>query len=191
MPAYPSAGTSSTAYSSVNENGDRADEGYRAIQTLSHMVTHTLSSVTGHAALSDLKSTFLDSALHMFFTNFIPMFPVIHRPTFVFRDCSPLLLLNAIALGSLFLGSSDATAKGEALWKLAHTAVATSWHTMISLKGDYDTCSGVQLVTTALLSQIYAILSSNRTLRMTSQIFHGLGIYTGRDTAACMRSGTL
>lgn len=39
------------------------------------------------------------------------MFPVIHQPTFVFRDCPPPLLLNAIALGALFLGTTDANSK--------------------------------------------------------------------------------
>jgi hypothetical protein len=39
------------------------------------------------------------------------MFPVIHQPTFVFRDCPPPLLLNAIALGALFLGTTDANLK--------------------------------------------------------------------------------
>jgi hypothetical protein len=47
----------------------------------------------------------------MFFENIIPMFPIFHRPTFVFRDCAPPLLLNAIALGARFLGSQDAIAK--------------------------------------------------------------------------------
>lgn len=62
----------------------------------------------------------------MFFVRFIPTFPVLHRATFVFRDCTHPLLLNAIAIGSLYLGPKDAIAKGEALWRLSHTAVATS-----------------------------------------------------------------
>ncbi|KAF9878442.1 cytochrome P450 [Colletotrichum karsti] len=37
--------------------------------------------------------------------------------------------------------------------------------------------SGVELVLTALLSQIYAALSRNRTLRMTSQTFYGLSMH--------------
>jgi hypothetical protein len=47
----------------------------------------------------------------MFFRFIVPMFPVIHQPTFVFRDCPPPLLLNAIALGALFLGTTDANLK--------------------------------------------------------------------------------
>lgn len=53
----------------------------------------------------------MDGSLHMFFSKFIPTFPVLHRPTFVFRDCPATLLLNAIALGSLFLGTEDSVAK--------------------------------------------------------------------------------
>ncbi|KAK2760071.1 C2H2 type zinc finger domain protein [Colletotrichum kahawae] len=113
----------------------------------------------------------------MFFTKFVPILPIIHRPTFVYRDCSAPLLLNAIAHGSLFLGTEDATVKGEALWRLAYTAIATSWPEMTGHKREHDACSGVELVLTALLSQIYAALSRNRTLRMTSQTFYGLSMH--------------
>lgn len=70
-----------------------------------------LFNVTSHVELSDLTPRFLDSSLHMFFTKFVPIFPVFHRPTFLFRNCSAPLLLNAIALGSLFLGTNEATLK--------------------------------------------------------------------------------
>lgn len=86
-------------------------EGQRAIQTLSSLLSNTVTGVTTPAALTNLTSRFLDSCLHMFFSTFIPMMPVIHRPTFVFQDCSPPLLLNAIAIGSLFLGSEEASEK--------------------------------------------------------------------------------
>ncbi|KAL3479642.1 hypothetical protein BJX99DRAFT_255370 [Aspergillus californicus] len=154
-----------------------ADDGRQAIQSLSSMISDTFSKVTAPASLTGLTSRFLDGSLHMFFENIVPMFPIFHRPTFVFRDCAPPLLLNAIALGALFLGSEDAISKADVLWRLAHTAVATSWHTMIMRKRPYDTCSGVELVQTVLLSQIYAALSKNRTFRTTSQVFHGLGIH--------------
>jgi Fungal specific transcription factor domain len=94
----------------------------------------------------------------MFFTRFNQRFPVLHRPTFVFKELTHPLLLNAIALGSLFMGPEH-VAKGEALWRLAHTAVATSWSSLITHRGPYDACSGIQLVLTALLGQIYAALS--------------------------------
>ncbi|KAF2473730.1 uncharacterized protein BDR25DRAFT_386592, partial [Lindgomyces ingoldianus] len=164
----------------TNDLEDGSSEGRRAIQTLSALISNTVNGVTKPAALANLTSRFLDSCLHMFFSTFIPMLPVVHRPTFVFRECSPPLLLNAIAIGSLFLGTPEASAKGDVLWRLAHTAVSTSWHSMISQKSEYDSCNGVQLVLTALLSQVYAALAKSRTLRMTSQVFHGLGIYWAR-----------
>lgn len=47
----------------------------------------------------------------MFFVRFIPTFPILHRATFVFRECTHPLLLNAIAIGSLYLGPKDSVAK--------------------------------------------------------------------------------
>jgi hypothetical protein len=95
----------------------------------------------------------------MYFRRFNRTFPILHEPTFVLSDCTHPLLLNAIALGSLYLGSNDAVAKGEAIWRLAHTAVATSWQNLIKHRGQYDSCAGIQLVLTALLGQTYANLS--------------------------------
>ncbi|KAI9148221.1 putative transporter [Paramyrothecium foliicola] len=151
-----------------------AEDSHRAVVTINGLLTNTLFNVTSHVELSSLTPRFLDSSLHMFFTKFVPIMPLIHRPTFVYRDFSAPLLLNAIALGSLFFPSEDATAKGEALWRLAYTAIATAWSEMIGHRGEYDTCCGVELVLTALLSQTYAALSKSRTLRMTSQTFYGL-----------------
>ena len=100
-----------------------------------------------------------------------------HRPTFLYRECSAPLLLNAISLGSLFIGTQDASEtvccavnrskeqhlifglQGECLWRLAHTAIATAWPDMIGHQRDHDTCSGVELVLAALLSQAYAAFS--------------------------------
>lgn len=116
----------------------------------------------------------------MFFVKFIPTFPVLHRATFVFRDCTHPLLLNAIAIGSLYLGPKDAVAKGEALWRLAHTALATSWQTLISHRGPYDACEGVQLVVAAVLGQVYGALSRNRAIRTTSEAFRSVGFVWAR-----------
>jgi hypothetical protein len=116
----------------------------------------------------------------MFFVRFIPTFPILHRATFVFRECTHALLLNAIAIGSLYLGPKVSVAKGEALWRLAHTALSTSWQSMITHNGPYDACKGVQLMITALLGQIYGALSKNRAIRTTSQVFHPLGFLWAR-----------
>jgi hypothetical protein len=130
---------------------------------------------------TSVTSVFLDECLHMFFARFIPTFPILHRATFVFRECTQALLLNAIAIGSLYLGPKDSVAKGEALWRLAHTAVATSWQSLITHNGPYDACKGVQLMITALLGQVYGALSKNRAIRTTSQVFRPLGFFWARQ----------
>ncbi len=138
-------------------------------------------NVASKAESTGLTTVFLDGCLHMFFTEFVPSFPVVHRPTFVFKDWTHPLLLNAIALGSLFMCQKESTTKGQVLWRLAHTAVATSWDTLIEHRGPHDPCCGVQLVMTALLGQTYAIFSTNIRLRRTAQIFHSLGFYWARE----------
>lgn len=69
------------------------------------------SSVTAAIKATSITSVFLDECLHMFFVRFIPTFPILHRATFVFRECTHPLLLNAMALGSLYLGPKDSVAK--------------------------------------------------------------------------------
>ncbi|EXK24926.1 hypothetical protein FOXG_10080 [Fusarium oxysporum f. sp. lycopersici 4287] len=147
-----------------------------AIQSLSDMITSLSQNVTSAAkSLPELNPAFLDSCLQAYFSHFNIYFPILHRPTFVFRDCSPSLILNAIALGSLFIGTDDAVSEGEVLWRLAHTAVATAWTALLRHQGPYDSHRGVQLVLTALLGQCYAVMSENTDLKLTSQVFHSLG----------------
>ena len=67
--------------------------------------------MTDAVEANSITSVFLDECLHMFFVRFIPTFPVLHRATFVFRDCMHPLLLNAVAIGSLYLGPKDAMGK--------------------------------------------------------------------------------
>lgn len=158
-------------------------ESHRAVHNVSEMVSSLSSSVTAAVEATSLSSVFLDECLHMFFVRFIPTFPVLHRATFVFRECRQPLLLNAMAIGSLYLGPKSSVAKGEALWRLAHVAVTTSWEVLITHSGPYDACQGVQLVVTALLAQVYGALSKNRAIRQTSQAFHALSFFWARQCA--------
>ncbi|KAK9447026.1 uncharacterized protein V1518DRAFT_422728 [Limtongia smithiae] len=154
----------------------------QAVQQTSKLVRDISTGLTSEIESLGLTSIFLDACLHSFFEHFIPSFPVLHRPTFVVGDCIAPLLLNIFAVGSLFLSAKDALHKGEMLWRLGHIAVATSWPTLITHAGSRDSCSGVQLVLTALLGQTYANFSENKHLRMTGQIFHGLGFYWARQS---------
>ena len=101
---------------------------HQAMQNVSKMITSLVSlpitakllvclhcqqssSVTAAAKSTNITLVFLDECLHMFFVRFISTFPVLHQATFVFQDCVHPLLLNAIAIGSLYLCPSDAVAK--------------------------------------------------------------------------------
>ncbi|RAL14272.1 uncharacterized protein BO97DRAFT_476638 [Aspergillus homomorphus CBS 101889] len=65
-----------------------------------------------------------------------------------------------VALGSLFVCLSDAT--------------------LITHRGPRDACDGVQLVLTALRGQLFALLSSDESIRATAFVWHGLGFYWAR-----------
>ncbi|GMG26207.1 unnamed protein product [Aspergillus oryzae] len=89
----------------------RSSERYYASEAMLTFYLHQSSSVTAAIKATSITSVFLDECLHMFFVRFIPTFPILHRATFVFRECTHPLLLNAMALGSLYLGPKDAVAK--------------------------------------------------------------------------------
>ncbi|KAJ5763375.1 hypothetical protein N7533_002056 [Penicillium manginii] len=148
---------------------------YKLIDDLSRR----LNSEVHH---SGFTSSFLDACLDEFFRRVSPSFPVIHEQTFTPQKSIPPLLLNMVALGSLFVCETGALEKGEMLWRLGHTAVATSWQTLIEIRGPWDAYDGVQLVLTALLGQTYALLSSNSNIRTTASVFHGLGFYWARTS---------
>ncbi|KAL2852495.1 C2H2 type zinc finger domain protein [Aspergillus pseudoustus] len=179
---------SGMTFGSPNSFDDRASSigtipsggSHQAVRDVSDMVTSSSSSVTAAIKATSITSVFLDECLHMFFVRFIPTFPILHRATFVFRDCTHPLLLVAMALGSLYLGPKDSVSTGEALFRLAHTAISTSWQSLITHRGPYDACNGVQLLLTALLGQIYGALSKNRAIRTTSQVFRPLGFFWAR-----------
>ena len=56
---------------------------------------------------------------------------ILHRPTFDTKLAIAPLLLNLVAIGSLFYGTKAARARGQVLWSLAHKGVASA----VSLAG--------------------------------------------------------
>lgn len=141
---------------------------YKSIDDLSTRLNFDLQN-TG------FTSAFLDTCLKEFLNQNLSSLPVIHVPTFNPREIIPPLLLTMAALGSLFVCLPGSVEKVEILWRLGHTAVATSWNTLLSLRGPHDSCDGIQVVLTALLSQSYALLSGNPNIRTIALVVHGLG----------------
>lgn len=108
-----------------------------------------------------INSIFFDACLSLFFSQFNPTFPIVHEPTWKLKTTGPFLLLNMVAIGSLFIGNDDAISKGEFLWEIAQTAAATRWNYSYGLNlrhvsGDYP---NTQIVTCAVLGQLYAMMS--------------------------------
>ncbi|KAJ5113521.1 hypothetical protein N7456_002055 [Penicillium angulare] len=171
--SYPHSDLETEAYEAPGNTA--LNQIYRMIDDLSKRLNSDIHS-------SGFTSTFLDSCLQEFFTRILPNFPVIHKQTFSPQKTIPPLLLNMVALGSLFVCEKDSVEKGEMLWRLGHTTAATSWQTLIEIRGPWDSCDGIQLVLTALLGQTYALVSKNPDFRTTASVFHGLGFYWARSS---------
>ncbi|PYH95320.1 hypothetical protein BO71DRAFT_418671 [Aspergillus ellipticus CBS 707.79] len=165
---------------STDEHGAAQQEPGKIAMQQSYGLIEESKRLNSELHNSGITSAFLDACLQEFFERLSPCFPVIHEPTCSSRETIPPLLLNMVALGSLFVCLPESVSKGEMLWRLGHTAVATSWQTLISLRGPRDACDGVQLVLTALLGQLFALLSSNESIRTTASVWHGLGFYWAR-----------
>jgi hypothetical protein len=82
-----------------------------AVNSLSEILKEMPAKLTEEVNSKRLSSRFFDDCLDLYFSRVAPAMPVLHRPTFCPSECSSALLLNIIALGSLFVGGSDAIAK--------------------------------------------------------------------------------
>ncbi|KAI9372826.1 hypothetical protein BJX61DRAFT_533652 [Aspergillus egyptiacus] len=120
---------------------------------------------------SRITTGFLNACIHEYFVRISPALPIIHVPTWsVQRPITPLVL-NMAALGSLFVSLPSAAEKGEFLWRLAQTAVAGNWQSLMNASGPLDKCRGVSLVLTDLLGRLYALQSPDPAIRETALSF--------------------
>jgi hypothetical protein len=63
---------------------------------------------------------YLDNCLHLYFEDFHPSLPVLHRPTFSVESTSPLLLLSTCTIGCMYVGSSLAEDRGRWIFERLH-----------------------------------------------------------------------
>ncbi|KAL4806492.1 hypothetical protein BDV18DRAFT_159666 [Aspergillus unguis] len=124
---------------SPEPSGARAGAGAGATST-NHLRTHAddqyrqelVESLRPRVQAGILPSTtFLDFCLQAYFSNFQPIFPLIHAPTFQPSRENAVLLLSMCSIGSLFLGSSKAVAHGISMYERLHKAILASWDTYI------------------------------------------------------------
>lgn len=110
---------------------------------------------------------FLDACLHLYFRDFHPSFPVIHRPTFERDRASPLLLLSMCSIGCMFVGTQTATESG--LWIYHRLHLATLLQRDGNMASD-DTRLDATL--SALIGQSFSFLHGCPREMLTAESFH-------------------
>jgi hypothetical protein len=126
------------------------------------------------------SAEYLNLCLQMYFTHFHPVFPVIHAPTFRPRTYNKLLLISICSIGSLFIGSPEATAQGHQLYARLNKAILASWETHLSepLRSTLPICQA------ALLGQTFGLLSQKFADRFMTEVFQGTMLAWGRKVEA-------
>ena len=66
---------------------------------------------------------FLDSCLHLYFRDFHPSLPIIHRPSFHRDRTPPLLLLSMFSIGCIFMGTQEARDIGLWVYERLHYVI--------------------------------------------------------------------
>lgn len=124
-----------------------------------------------------LPSTdFLNMCIRVFFARFTNILPIIHQHTFRPSVKRSLLLLSICSMGSLFLGSNNATQQGIGIFETLHKAILSSWETYM-IRGKAEALSMVQA---ALIGQIFGMLTGRPKDLLTVQTFHGTVITWAR-----------
>ena len=126
------------------------------------------------------SAEYLNLCLQMYFTHFHPIFPVVHAPTFRPRTYNKLLLISICSIGSLFIGSPEATAQGHQLYARLNKAILASWETHLSepKPSTLPTCQA------ALLGQTFGLLSQKSADRFMTEVFQGTMLAWGRKIDA-------
>ncbi|KAK5702309.1 hypothetical protein LTR17_022423 [Elasticomyces elasticus] len=191
MSYFADFGNTSVHEVQVEQDIGTSAHAHQAVRHMHSLVQQFSIDLSREIEVTGATANLFDTCLGCFFSHFLPTFPVVHQPTFSLKSCSPPLLLNMIALGSRFVAGEVATAMGEAMWKVALAAVSTSWQSLLDHTDPEGQSTSMQLVMTALLSQAYAVLSGNSSLRLTSQAYHGLGFYWARQCNSTPSSPTI
>ncbi|WWD02664.1 hypothetical protein V865_000704 [Kwoniella europaea PYCC6329] len=188
LPSATSSGWSRIATgpsNTVQLGGDQSSSLDQDDQVANRAITQTHALVANMSTnvisqMNLVSSHFLDRCLSAYFNRFLAALPITHRATFNIRTTNAPLLLSMIAVGSLCLQSDDARRLGDSIWRLANTAVSSSWQELIKIKGDFDSCQGLALVTTVLLVQIYATASTDPELKNSAVVAQPLGFRCAR-----------
>ena len=112
---------SGTGTHAVGDNSSSSvDASRQAVRSMNKMIRDLPAGLVAEVESMDKSSPFFEDCLDLFFTHFSPALPLLHKPTFAARDCGSTLLLNILALGSLFVGTKDAVSRvSSIIWSMA------------------------------------------------------------------------
>ncbi|BEJ16607.1 hypothetical protein CspHIS471_0600080 [Cutaneotrichosporon sp. HIS471] len=112
---------------------------------------------------------FLDGCLHLYFREFHPTFPIIHRPTFQRERTSALLLLSICSIGCMFVGTQAARDSGLWIYERLHYVITVTRDAKMQ---DAEMRLNVNL--SALLGQCFSFLYGKPKHMFTAESFHAL-----------------
>ena len=126
------------------------------------------------------SAEYLNLCLQMYFAHFHPVFPVVHEATFRPRSWNILLLISMCSIGSLFIGSPEATVQGHQLYARLNKAILASWETHVTEPKQ----STLPIAQAALLGQTFGLLSGKSADRFMTDVFQGTMLAWGRKIDA-------
>ncbi|KAJ5365232.1 hypothetical protein N7517_008118 [Penicillium concentricum] len=117
------------------------------------------------------STAFLGLCIQAYFSNFHPLFPVVHMPTFRPGTQNSILLLSISSIGSLFIGSTRALAHGISMFERLNKAILASlqWDTYVSKSG----CSSTIALQASLIGQTFGLLMGRPKDLFGIEVFHG------------------
>ncbi|KAH8902247.1 hypothetical protein BR93DRAFT_932415 [Coniochaeta sp. PMI_546] len=107
--------------------------------------------------------------IRLYFAKAHLVFPIIHAATFRPSRSNTNLLIAMCAVGSLFTGSEQALRQGTKLFDRIHKATILNWDQLSARNPN----TMVSIIQSALIAQMFGMLSGNPTLLLTVDAFHG------------------
>ena len=129
------------------------------------------------------SANFLDNCLKLYFKNFDPVFPILHRPTFSPSLGNSYVLISMCSIGSMFVGSSEALKQGRTLYERLNRVILSSWERWVLSSIQVDNLAiaySLAIAQAALLGQTFGYLSDDAEHLTTSEVFHGTVLTMGR-----------
>ncbi|KAJ9603785.1 hypothetical protein H2200_011971 [Cladophialophora chaetospira] len=120
---------------------------------------------------------FLNLCIHLFFTRFNVVLPLIHSPTFRPQHSNSLLVLSICSAGCLAMGSETAANTGAMIFERVNKAILVApWERVLPRTTEHTW----NITKAAMIGQTYALTSADPAHRATAAAYHGSMIALAR-----------